>query len=505
MFCSWSSLALLITIFLAIGGAAEAAVCTVPTLSYPTIQSAVIDSNCNPINVASGIYVENVLIARSLTLNGAQAGNPVAGRTFAAVGESTVTGMTTIQAANVKIDGFSLTNPNQSTGILIKTGGNGALITNNIIDTIGGATFAGNTQGVYLENGPDNVNVIGNKISHVEGIASSNGGIFIGDSTASNASLNILIEGNSISDIHSVSRGAYAIHVNNGASAAPSATGFTTVTILDNTIRNLVGGGWTHAIGLEGDTPNVVVKDNSISNLVAPTIDAVAVWFEDNPSFSTGLVNDNNLDVTIADYGIAVQLSLSGGPVDGRCNWWGDPNGPGPVGPGLGARVSPNVAYMPWLIAPAPGGACLGGVPSTQGKVTGGGQIEGDDPIFSPVGDLLSLPALLPSLTDPNASATFGFVAQCCAPTGNLEYNDHSTDIRIKAQSIDALKISSPGIHVPRRPEASTPRLVVWPQSSGRRERPRSPSPLMSMIAANPERRIPSVSRLQPTRTGQNP
>jgi len=119
--------------------------------------------------------------------------------------------------------------------------------------------------------------------------------------------------------------GAYAIHVNNGARA----TGYTTAMILNNTISNLVGGGWTHAIGLEGNTPNVLVKDNSISNLVAPTIDSVAVWFEDNPSFSTGRVNYNNLDVTIADYGIAVHPPLSGRPVDGTCNWWGDPNGPG--------------------------------------------------------------------------------------------------------------------------------------------------------------------------------
>jgi hypothetical protein len=90
-------------------------------------------------------------------------------------------------------------------------------------------------------------------------------------------------------------------------------------------------------------------------------------------------VNQNNLDVAIADYGIAVDPALFGGPLDGTCNWWGDANGPGPVGPGAGARVSSNVTYTPWLIAPAPGGACLG---STPGKVTGGGQIQ-SDPIWS--------------------------------------------------------------------------------------------------------------------------
>src|SRR5207249_4673902 len=168
---------------------------------------------------------------------------------------------------------------------------------------------------------------------------------------------------------------------------------------------------------------------------------AVAVWFEseEGTAFATGHVNENNLDVTIANFGIAVDPALSTAypalTVDGTCDWWGDASGPGPVGPGAGSRVTPNVDYTPWLIAPAPGGACLGGVPSTPGKVTGGGQID-TDPIFSPLGDLLSVPALIPSLADPMAEATFGFVVKCCPETGNLEYNDHAMDVRIKVQSI---------------------------------------------------------------------
>ena len=69
-----------------------------------------------------------------------------------------------------------------------------------------------------------------------------------------------------------------------------------------------------------------------------------------------------------------------------------------------------------------------------------------------PLGDLISLPALIPSLADPNAQATFGFVAKCCPATGNLEYNDHQADVRIKAQSVDNLHISSPGTSCPMTP-----------------------------------------------------
>ena len=80
---------------------------------------------------------------------------------------------------------------------------------------------------------------------------------------------------------------------------------------------------------------------------------------------------------------------------------------------------------------------------NTPGKVTGGGQIVGEDPVFSLSGDLLSLPALMPSQANPNAQATFGFVVQCCPATGNLEYNDHEAGVRIKAQSIDTLVIDT--------------------------------------------------------------
>ena len=44
---------------------------------------------------------------------------------------------------------------------------------------------------------------------------------------------------------------------------------------------------------------------------------------------------------------------------DATNNWWGDPCGPGPVGPGRGDNVSDNVTYTPWLDAPYPGGEAV--------------------------------------------------------------------------------------------------------------------------------------------------
>jgi hypothetical protein len=99
------------------------------------------------------------------------------------------------------------------------------------------------------------------------------------------------------------------------------------------------------------------------------------------------------------------------------------------------------------------------GQESTPGKVTGGGQIAGD-PVFSATGTLLSAPALMASPSSPTSQATFGFSVTCCAPSGNLEYNDHSADVRIKAQSIDGLFISSPGTSCPATPGSQHARFT---------------------------------------------
>src|SRR5256714_1320139 len=343
------------------------------------------------IQVCPGPYAENVTInITNLTLLGAQVGNPVATRTFGGPLESTVTGTNLtagvpvfqVAATNVTIDGFSITNSDvagDAFGIGVKVTGSDAVIANNIVHIVTTPDPNGAAQAIYLQNGPDRVSILGNDLKYVQSNKSAKG-VFVGDAASTDASTNILIEGNSITNITSVqaptsmipAKGAYGILINNG-NGATSNSG---LEIRNNTINSLSSLGWVHAIGLEANTPGVVVQGNSISILVPAPGGSVAVWFEhENTSYATGHVNQNNLDVTIADFGIAVEPSTPGtGSVDGTCNWWGDPNGPGPVGPGAGAMVSPRVDYTPWLTAPAPGGPCIGGVPS--GKVTGGGQVQ---------------------------------------------------------------------------------------------------------------------------------
>ena len=349
--------------------------CLAPGASFAclTINGAIGKASAGDrINVAAGPYAENVVINKTLTVKGAQVGVPVAGRTFGSGTESTVTGTATtgnvpvfnIAAQNVTVDGFSVTAPNVVTGasfgIGVQVTGNGAVIQNNIIDTVTTPDTGGNgtAQAIYLEGGPDNVQILGNRANNVHSNRSAKA-VLIGDSGSGDPSLNTLIQGNSFTNITSDTRGAYGVQINNG-NGSTSNTG---LQIQNNSIQTLTGGGWVHAIGLEANTPGVLVLGNTISGLSSPSADRIAVWFEGvNASFATGLVNGNNLDVTGASYGIAV--GLAGGPLDGTCNWWGAADGPGPAGPGSGSLVGSFINYTPWLNAPAPGGACVSPTPT---------------------------------------------------------------------------------------------------------------------------------------------
>src|SRR4051794_29059365 len=59
-----------------------------PTATFSTIQSAVVAAAPgDTVQVCPGTYNENVTVPKSITLNGAQAGTPVAGRTFGSASE----------------------------------------------------------------------------------------------------------------------------------------------------------------------------------------------------------------------------------------------------------------------------------------------------------------------------------------------------------------------------------------------------------------------------------
>jgi hypothetical protein len=381
--------------------AVHAQICSVPTVTYPNIQSAAMDPSCVTINVAPGLYNENVTVTHSCQINGALANSAVSGRISGGPAESWVYGnnptagaVFTISATDVTIDGFTITDSvttGAAYGVTVSGSGSDAAILNNIFDGITTHDTGGNgtAQAVYLTaGGPDNVNIQDNEMKNVHSYRSAKG-VLIGDNGGTNPSQNVQIKGNSIHEITSDGRGAYGVSVANVANVSG-------LKITSNTINNLSGlfaGCWVHAIGLEGDTPGVEVKDNDISNLNTGSADKIAVWFESNPSFGTAHVHGNNFLVTAASYGIAVHPSLSAGSVDGTCNWWNSPTGSTTVTnpAGTGATVGDKVTYSPWLTSAAPGGSCYAPA-TTAAQCKSGGwmtKIRADGSTFKNQGDCI--------------------------------------------------------------------------------------------------------------------
>jgi hypothetical protein len=375
-----------------------AATCSVPTSGYPTIQSAVDDPTCTTINVAPGVYLENVTISRSLTLNGAQAGQPVASRTSAGPAESTVIGanpaaahpVLAINAPTVTLDGFTIKNSvttGAAIGVQVGAASDNAVIVNNFIDGITSADAApvGEAEAIWIQNGSYSVNIGKNDVRNVtsDGFAR---GILIGDTSSTvNASDIVYMHENMISGITSATAGASAVVA---AKISQTPTSFF---LEQNQISDVTGGAFAHAVRIECLIVDAPIMNNDFSNLTSPSGDVVAIWFVSNTNGNAASIAPNNFNLTEAAYGIKIEepFDNSVGPMAASCNWWGSPDGPGPVGPGHGARVSPNITYNLWRIVP--GGGCVGNnAPVTEGDCKNGGwitHVRPDGSVFKSQGD----------------------------------------------------------------------------------------------------------------------
>ena len=376
----------------------SAATCSVPTAGYPTIQSAVDDPTCSVVNVAAGVYPENVTIPRSLTLNGAQADQAVSGRTPGGPAESTVAGANPsgaqpvfrINAPSVTIDGFTIKNAvttGAATGVEIEGGSNDAVVSNNFIDGIENA--AGAAQGVFIRNGSINMNIANNDLRNITGTGAATG-VVVGENNATIGTDIVFIHDNNFSAITSASGRAAAAAC---FKAFPSSTAFY---FRGNHVSNLTGATATHAVSLEADLINPLVIENDFATLVSPTGDVAAIWFNDDPSAYSADTGGNLFFLTEADYGVKIAGGASTAvyppPMSSGCNWWGNADGPGPVGPGHGCKVSTGIRYSPWRVTPTTDvGACIGNnVPAGETDCKAGGwitHVRADGSIFKSQGD----------------------------------------------------------------------------------------------------------------------
>jgi hypothetical protein len=310
---------------------------------WRTIQYAIGQVSANDtIILAAGLYKENVVINKSLTLKGAQAG--VDARTRG--GAETIiepdeeeTGVSIMTAADrvVVIDG--LTVQNGAHGITTPAPVMAANISVRNVRVVNpgefgiSLTFTMNTTVEYC---------------YVEGaeIAINAGAVEPFDPTVATFKNNkvvdsqfgitgylkdSLIEGNLIRDF---SNGGVGISAQ-----------FLNTEIKNNTVTGYLKGAAITFEKSHHDRPiseNVTVKGNNFTG----NLRGIYVW-PDQTELKGITVNFNNID----NFLTGVQ-NEGGETLDATRNWWGNASGPGGEGPGQGDAVTGDVDFEPWLGAP---------------------------------------------------------------------------------------------------------------------------------------------------------
>lgn len=338
-------------------GAVSAATINVPD-DYSTIQAAIdAASHGDTINIAAGTYVEQIIIDKSITLQGESKETTIIEYPLAPVSDQY---LILVRADDVTITGFKLLGhfaADNRAVYIVHSQGTGLIVENNEIQGFIGVF--GN-----LINGKIRNNIIG----------TNRKGIYVpGGSNL----LNLLIEGNTIEPAEGADSYAY----NCGAIYMDHATD---VTIRGNTMRDFsssVDSGITAGRGIEGShNNNIMIFDNTFDN----TRDSITMWIVtdieidkntitnsdryginikgqniniinnkisgsgdsgvriDEFSMSTQNVNVNFNDITgNANYGIKNGWS---GEVNAEYNWWGIADGNV-----ITTMISGNVDYDPWL------------------------------------------------------------------------------------------------------------------------------------------------------------
>ena len=107
----------------------------------------------------------------------------------------------------------------------------------------------------------------------------------------------------------------------------------------------LWGGEWGTSV-----STNVTITGNTIRfNDQSNNADEHGIRLRTGADAPNIHVNCNNfIDGGVSTTALAVR-NQGTGILDAEHNWWGDPSGPGPVGPGTGGKVSDNVEFDPWL------------------------------------------------------------------------------------------------------------------------------------------------------------
>ena len=326
---------------------------------YDTIQEAIdAASDGDTIIVAAGLYKENVVINKSLTLKGAQAG----------VDARTRSGAETI------------IEPDDGRGIEIVSAADRVIV-------VDGLTVQNVRTGVAAPNPVGKYDITDITVKNVRVLNCNKGGIAM--AYASMATVEYCyVEGTEFG----INAGALQpldptvanFRHNEVVNAEFGITGYLKDSLIEgNLVRNFVTGG----TGISGQFLNTEIKNNTVTGYVKGaamsfewhygrdlsenvnvagntfTGNSIGIYVFDTQTTLTGItVNFNNLGGN-SRYGV---WNDGGETLDATKNWWGDASGPGGTGPGDGDAISTKVLYSPWL------GAELGTEPMTWGVDTTG-------------------------------------------------------------------------------------------------------------------------------------
>ncbi|MDD4923415.1 MAG: right-handed parallel beta-helix repeat-containing protein [Dehalococcoidales bacterium] len=328
--------------------------------SYASIQAAIDDATAgDTINVAAGTYDENITVDKSLTINGAGAGDTIIDGGGSGVVVLITAGNVTFQGFNVTgsgnniqahagivlqgVTGCTIENNtvsnNAANGIALAISSNNIIRNNTTNNNVAwgivvvnpgtndgeatamastGNTFEGNTsndngaEGIYLDKRCNNNSVIDNTLS-----GNSGNGIHLYESHGNT------ITGNIITD--NVGSGIYIKSHDNNVSEN-TITGNNTGNSSEHAGIYLKSGWIDHKSHVDGN--QLLAENNSINhNNISGNNNAGVFYLENEYTYDDDLV------------------------IDATLNWWGDASGPAHASnpDGNGDGISDNVDYEPWI------------------------------------------------------------------------------------------------------------------------------------------------------------
>ncbi len=316
---------------------AQAETINVPD-DYSTIQAAVDAADVGDIiQVAAGIYSEQVVINKAVSLDGENASSTI----IDGGGEEGAVLM--ISTDNVTLTDFTITGSgtnDQSAGIALLNVTDCSVVNcaaqSNVVGIVsiggGGHTFSSNTlkgngNGIALVNmgdvgGDEDVGSVGNTLLCNTITDSLQYGIWVAENCSDNH-----IEGNTVTDC-----AGSGIYVWKAADSI----------VINNTVSGNAEGIQNYA------SADAVMTGNTVTSNGTGFLIRTGIYGDLQPAATNVLISGNEI-VGNTDAGIDASEN-QGHLVTGTENWWGAADGPSGEGPGsVGDTVSVSVDYSPWL------------------------------------------------------------------------------------------------------------------------------------------------------------